>query len=68
MRLIDADNLLDRMEKACNECKDKGALCGACYFETVKDMVENEETAHPRAIKTIERQKLNHKWIIGKSV
>lgn len=40
MRLIDADNLLDRMEKICNECKDKGALCGACYFETAKKLIE----------------------------
>lgn len=68
MRLIDADNLLNRMEKICNECEDAGALCGACYLETAKDMVENEETAQPKPKKEVKPQKLNHEWIIGKSV
>ena len=72
MKLINADNLLNRMEKICNECEDKGALCSACYFEIAKDMVENEEVVQPCTIqpkpKEVKPQKLNHEWIIGKSV
>lgn len=51
-RYIDADKVLEKINKICNRCgkmnENNGALCGACYFDDAKDMINDFPTEEVR--------------------
>lgn len=53
-RYIDADKVLDQINKICNRCgkmnENNGAMCGACYFDDAKDMIDDFPTAEVKPI------------------
>ena len=48
-RYIDADKVLEKINKICNRCgkmnENNGVMCGACYFDDAKDMIDDFPTA-----------------------
>ena len=53
-RYIDADKVLEKINKICNRCgkmnKNNGVMCGACYFDEAKDMIDDFPTAEVKPI------------------
>ena len=53
-RYIDADKVLEKINKICNRCgkmnKNNGVMCGACYFDYAKDMIDDFPTAEVKPI------------------
>ena len=53
-RYIDADKVLEKINKICNRCgkmnENNGAMCGACYFDDAKDMIDDFPTAEVKPI------------------
>lgn len=51
-RYIDADKVLEKINKICNRCGkmnvNNGALCGACYFDDAKDIIDDFPTEEVR--------------------
>lgn len=51
-RYIDADKVLEKINKICKRCgkmnENNGALCGACYFDDAKDMIDDFPTEEVR--------------------
>lgn len=51
-RYIDADKVLEKINKICNRCgkmnENNGALCGACYFDDAKDIIDDFPTEEVR--------------------
>ena len=63
-RYIDADKVLEKINKICNRCgkmnENNGAMCRACYFDDAKDMIDDFPTEEVKPI-------VRGKWIFKTS-